>query len=141
MLLQAWGTSMSLGVSADGRTAGLVAIELPWPLNIRSTDSSTSSSTTGAPTVRVAVNGVKTDTDETAGDGGSSSRGPTPADAAALNLLLRQQYKIEVPVACVSGILFTRISAQIYNSMADFTRLRDVICGLRQDAGVVTHHE
>jgi isopenicillin-N epimerase len=136
MLLQAWGTNVSLGISADGRTAGLVAIELPWPLNIRSTDSSAGSSTTSAPAVHVAINGVKADSDDSAGTGGSSSKGPMPADAAALNLLLREQYKIEVPVAFVAGRLYTRISAQIYNSIADYERLRDVVSGLRQGARV-----
>jgi hypothetical protein len=134
MLLSAWGTKMALGISAGGSTAGLVAIELPWPLQIPSRSSS--SSTAAATTVRVAVNGIQhgnstssATSDNKGSDSGNS--GPTPGDAAALNLLLREQYSIEVPVACVSGLLFTRISAQIYNTMGDYERLRDVMLGLR----------
>lgn len=141
MLLKAWGTTVALGISAGGSTAGLVAIQLPWPLSIQSSSRGSghggnSSSTASKPAVRVAVNGVR------AGDGeGGKGSGPTAADAVALNRLLREQYTIEVPVACVSGVLFCRISAQIYNSMSDYERLRGVVSGLRpkrQDgAGVI----
>jgi selenocysteine lyase/cysteine desulfurase len=142
MLLSAWGTSTALGIATDGSTAGLVAIELPWPLQIPPRSSSSNSTAEASTAVRVAVNRVQPSSstvsvpdDAKGSDGkGSSERGPTPADAAALNLLLREQYSIEVPVACVSGLLFTRISAQIYNTMADYGRLRDVICGLRSSA-------
>lgn len=131
MLLEAWGTHMALGVSQDGRTAGLVAIQLPWPLDVRggSSKGENSSSSSAPPVVRVAVNGARSckEEEEQQQQGG----GPTPADAAALNLLLRQQHCIEVPVACVSGILFVRISAQVYNSMAEYGRLRDVVSSLR----------
>jgi hypothetical protein len=123
MLLEAWGAKVVLGISADGSTAGLVAIELPWPLRVRSP----SSSSNAPPAVRVAVNGVWS------GEGrdGEGEKGPTAEDAAALNLLLRKKYSIEVPVACVSGMLFARISAQIYNSMPDYVRLKDVVLSLR----------
>lgn len=123
MLLEAWGTKVVLGISADGSTAGLVAIELPWPLRVQSH----SSSSDAPPAVRVAVNGVRN------GEGGEGEgeEGPAAEDAAALNLFLRQKYSIEVPVACVSGMLFARISAQIYNSMPDYVRLKDVVLSLR----------
>lgn len=122
-LQEAWATSLALGISADGSTAGLVAIELPWPLDIRC------SSAAAAP--HVAVNGMLAGS---TGDGQQPGTGPSQADAAALNLLLRRQHKIEVPVACVAGTLFVRISAQIYNSMDDYIRLRDVVSGLRPRA-------
>ena len=127
MLLEAWGTQLAVGIAPDGTTAGLVAIQLPWPLHIN--DSSAGGE---AERSLVAVNRVTSSQDPEAGSPGR--RGPTPADAAALNLLLRERYSIEVPVACVSGVLFTRISAQIYNSMQDYERLRDVVLQLRQGA-------
>lgn len=131
MLQQAWGTQLALGIAPDGSTAGLVAIQLPWPLHIPSSgdDRSSSSSSTVAK-VHVAVNGVKAGSEESAG-GPTGSQGPTPADAARLNLFLREQCSIEVPVACVAGMLFTRISAQIYNNMSDYERLRDAVLQLR----------
>jgi hypothetical protein len=126
VLQEAWRTSLALGISADGSTAGLVAIELPWPLDVRGSSgggggAGSSSSAAAAP--RVAVNGVL--------DKEQQGGGPTPADATALNLLLREQHSIEVPVACVAGKLFARISAQIYNSVEDYVRLKDVVSSLR----------
>lgn len=143
MLLDAWGTTVSLGVSpGDGSTAGMVAVEVPWPLSIPSSsgghggdDSSGSSgSKPAAPRmVRVAVNGQLPA--DGAGGGSSMSSNPksqpTPADASALNLHLRQREKIEVPVAVVEGVLLARISGQVYNKLADYERLRDVVLALR----------
>lgn len=130
MLQQAWGTQVALGIAPDGSTAGLVAIQLPWPLNIPSSSSSSSNRSSTVPKVQVAINGVKAGSEESA-DGPTGSQGPTPADAARLNLFLREQCSIEVPVACVAGVLFTRISAQIYNNVADYERLRDEVLQLR----------
>lgn len=133
-LLKAWGTEMKLGVGRDGRTAGMVALQLPWPLRCTShSDSSLDGSSNGygSATGSVAVNGVAEQS--TAAGGGTSAEGqPTAADAAALNKLLRQEYKIEVPVTCVENMLFCRISAQIYNNMQDYQRLADVVLELVQ---------
>ena len=55
----------------------------------------------------------------------------SPSGAAALNLLLRQKYRIEVPVACVGGALWVRVSAQVYNKREDYGKLAAVIGGMR----------
>eukprot|EP00878_Enallax_costatus_P026672 GHUV01028638.1.p1 GENE.GHUV01028638.1~~GHUV01028638.1.p1 ORF type:complete len:226 (-),score=48.47 GHUV01028638.1:400-1077(-) len=132
LLLKAWGTQIELGVGKDGSTAGMVAVQMPWPLRGTSNNNSSgrcscassNGCTSDAPPV--AVNGVAIDRKDTVGVQ------PTSADAAALNMLLRQQYKIEVPVACIEGMLFCRISAQIYNNIQDYQRLADVVLELAQ---------
>jgi hypothetical protein len=40
LLQQAWGTHMVLGISQDGTTAGMAAVEMPWPLAIPDSSSS-----------------------------------------------------------------------------------------------------
>ena len=41
------------------------------------------------------------------------------------------RHKVEVPVGCWEGCLWVRISAQIYNEMAEYEQLADAICKLR----------
>lgn len=104
MLQAAWGTTQQLGVGADGATAGMVAVQLPWPLALPLPQ-----------------------------DGGgdeAAAAAPTAAHAAALNRHLREAGRVEVPVACVAGSLWARISAQVYNSMADYERLKDAVLAL-----------
>jgi selenocysteine lyase/cysteine desulfurase len=140
MLAAAWGTGQVVGVAADGVTAGLVAVRMPWPLAMPSTSSSRHSRHSSAaadeqlPLAAVRVNSAQqqADADKAAAAADGSPAPPTPDDAAALNLLLRRQHRIEVPVAAVAGLLWCRISAQVYNSMADYERLRDVVLGLKQ---------
>ena len=36
-------------------------------------------------------------------------------------------HQIEVPVKCIQGRLFLRISAHVYNDMNDYYRLTDVV--------------
>jgi hypothetical protein len=143
---------MVLGISEDGTTAGMAAVEMPWPLAVP-IDSSSSSSSDGvrnageaavangknysssgaaaataaaeAKAAVVAVNGVVADASGSAGCGM-----PTAAAAAAINKYLREAHCIEVPVACVGGRLFVRISAQIYNNVGDYQALADAVLGL-----------
>lgn len=50
-----------------------------------------------------------------------------PDMAARLHDLLWERYKIEVPLASADGQIYLRISAQVYNEMADYKLLADVI--------------
>jgi hypothetical protein len=190
LLQQAWGTHMVLGISHDGTTAGMAAVEMPWPLAVPSSSSSArheatvagvtaaegsdSSSLDNAPaaaaaaaaadepakTVTVAVNGtameavaaaaaaavepaptviavavngaaVEADVSAALAMGSAAAWAqPSAAAAAALNKYLREVHCIEVPVACVGGRLFVRISAQIYNNIGDYQALADAVLGL-----------
>jgi pyruvate/2-oxoglutarate dehydrogenase complex dihydrolipoamide acyltransferase (E2) component len=42
LLQQAWGTHMVLGINQDGTTAGMAAVEMPWPLAVPNDSSSSS---------------------------------------------------------------------------------------------------
>jgi selenocysteine lyase/cysteine desulfurase len=42
---------------------------------------------------------------------------------------LHDDYGIEVPISSWDGALWVRISAQIYNTMADYQRLADAVGG------------
>lgn len=150
LLQQAWGTQLVLGLRLDGSSAGMVAVQLPWPLYLHQHSSnsngyssdpsaavtSKTSSSTASHAVYGSCKGLdgsasRAEAQEGGHDAGKALTGPTSADATALNKLLRECYKIEVPVACVEGKLFCRISAQIYNSMEDYARIADVVCRLR----------
>lgn len=54
------------------------------------------------------------------------------AAAAALHGRLRER-RIEVPVACVGGELWVRISAQVHNEMADYARLADAVASMIEE--------
>lgn len=58
---------------------------------------------------------------------GFSKRG---SSATALHDHLLSKRKIEVPINFWEGKLWVRISAQIYNAMADYEALREAISGL-----------
>lgn len=60
-----------------------------------------------------------------------SSRGSEPADAARVRDALLFDHRIEVQVHSGHGCLWARISAQVYNEMADIERLADAVAGLR----------
>jgi isopenicillin-N epimerase len=132
MLLRAWGTRGVLGIAADGSTAGMVAIELPWPLAIDS--GGNGGGCEQQPQVRLAVHGVVQQQQQQSQLQDVGGLPPTADDAGALNLALRTRHAIEVPVACIDGVLWVRISAQVYNHMADYERLRDVIGGMKAGA-------
>ena len=55
---------------------------------------------------------------------------PNGDDANALCHALRER-KVEVPVFPFHGALHVRISAQVYNSMADYERLADLVLELQ----------
>jgi isopenicillin-N epimerase len=57
--------------------------------------------------------------------------GATPADAAALHDRLIDQFGVEVPVWALGGVMWLRISAQIYNEPDDYGRLEDAIAKIR----------
>jgi isopenicillin-N epimerase len=132
LLQQAWGTELALGIAEDGSTAGMVAVQIPWPLALVSTSSDENSSNPrqdGPAAAVVQVNRGHTagQREHQAGQSAEQLSVPTAEAAVALNKLLRNKYKIEVPVACVAGMLWCRISAQIYNSLQDYQRLADVV--------------
>eukprot|EP00879_Flechtneria_rotunda_P015802 GHRR01016525.1.p1 GENE.GHRR01016525.1~~GHRR01016525.1.p1 ORF type:complete len:365 (+),score=109.88 GHRR01016525.1:1455-2549(+) len=143
LLQQAWSTKIAIGIAQNGNTAGMVAVQLPWPLRFSSTGSAAGSGSSngiarGLTVSSVTVNGMSSDSSNVAGAATavqhSSSRPPNAADAAALNKLLRDQHRIEVPVVCVGGMLWVRISAQIYNRLQDYQKLIDVILGMAVSA-------
>lgn len=57
--------------------------------------------------------------------------GCTDNDAFALQELLHHEYRVEVPVKCIQGRVYVRLSAHIYNSIEDFERLVKIINSLR----------
>jgi isopenicillin-N epimerase len=57
------------------------------------------------------------------GDGGNFD------DAMSLHDRLHDDYGIEVPISSWDGALWVRISAQIYNTVADYQRLADAVGG------------
>ena len=61
------------------------------------------------------------------GPSGSTAAAAISDSAAALHALLRQQYSIEVPVLAMLGALWVRISAQVYNSLAEYRRLAEAV--------------
>ncbi|KAL4419422.1 hypothetical protein ABPG77_006349 [Micractinium sp. CCAP 211/92] len=58
------------------------------------------------------------------------SQPPTPRFASAVQHALRDDHRIEVPVACAGGKLWCRISCQIYNTLADYQKLADSVLQL-----------
>ena len=121
----------ALGARADGSgTAGLAAVRLPEPLFLPSDDSGaefsnrsphTGGSDGGGGGGAAAVDdgvaaAAAAKEEETCGSGGhghGAEVARTPDGAQLLQRHLRQRWRIEVPVACVAGALYCRISAQV----------------------------
>ena len=57
-------------------------------------------------------------------------RPATPEAAHALNNALWERHRIEVPVMAIGPHLWLRISAQIYNELADYERLAEAVATL-----------
>ena len=59
------------------------------------------------------------------------------AAAERLHDTLLDQHRIEVPIIWLPGwsSLWVRISAQVYNSMADYEQLRDAVLAMARDEG------
>lgn len=57
----------------------------------------------------------------------SASATATSADAKFIQDTLHHTFAIEVPIKCVDGKLYVRISAHMYNSLADYEQLADVL--------------
>lgn len=93
LLMSRWGTSRQLGLHPSGRTASMVAVELP---------------------------------------GGLQGVTATRQGAVLLHDLLRERFGVEVPVACMNGVLWVRISAQLYNSLHDYQVLAEAVEQLRE---------
>lgn len=51
----------------------------------------------------------------------------TSADAKHIQDTLHEQFRIEVPIKCVDGVLYARISAHVYNTLADFEQLAHAV--------------
>jgi isopenicillin-N epimerase len=52
---------------------------------------------------------------------------PTPESAATVHAYLWEMHRVEVPVIAFADRLWVRISAQIYNEIADYRRLADAL--------------
>lgn len=59
-----------------------------------------------------------------------SGRPPSAQLAGSVHAALRSRHAIEVPVAYAAGRLWCRISAQIYNELADYRRLAEAVLQL-----------
>ena len=64
-----------------------------------------------------------------------------PESASRLHSRLLSDKRIEVPIAFWESRLWVRISAQIYNTMADYESLRDAIAELAADAPPIAQAE
>jgi hypothetical protein len=62
-----------------------------------------------------------------AGPGAASS-----ADAKYVQDVLHYRHRIEVPVKCIQGRLYVRISAALYNELADYRALAVAVQGMRR---------
>ena len=47
--------------------------------------------------------------------------------------LLHLRHRIECPVKCIQGVLYVRISTQIYNRMEDYEKLEAAIRGMLEN--------
>lgn len=55
--------------------------------------------------------------------GVDTSRTTTSADAKHIQDTLHERFNIEVPIKCVNGVLYVRISGHVYNTLDDYARL------------------
>lgn len=62
--------------------------------------------------------------------GVDSSKDMTDAQAFQLQEYLHYKHKIEVPIKCLEGALYVRISAHVYNELEDYQKLASVISKL-----------
>lgn len=53
--------------------------------------------------------------------------GNSDAEAYQLQELLHHQYRVEVPVKCLNGRLYVRISAHVYNELDDYARFAAIL--------------
>lgn len=51
-------------------------------------------------------------------------------DAEKIQNRLFHEYRIEVPVKAVQGVLYIRISVHIYNELSDYKTLADAVISL-----------
>lgn len=85
------------------------------------------------PPLQEAGAGVNSDTDSASPAASAQAQpGPSAATAAALHALLRERYRIEVPVLCLRRRHWVRISAQIYNELDEYRRLAAAVVEVRQ---------
>ena len=54
-------------------------------------------------------------------------RNATDTDAFQLQEKLHHEYRIEVPVKCLEGRLYVRISAHVYNSIEEYEYLGETL--------------
>lgn len=59
--------------------------------------------------------------------GVDTAQATTSADAKHVQDTLHERFSIEVPIKCVDGVLYVRISAHVYNSLDDYARLARAI--------------
>ncbi|GAB4814813.1 hypothetical protein N2152v2_001859 [Parachlorella kessleri] len=132
VLLDAWGTEEVLGL--DAPESCMAAVELPHlgaftaaPNQHDSPDPS-SNGTTVFSRSRHETNGA---TSHARAKPSAVWCEPTSATAEALHAALRWRFQIEVPVICLRGKLYVRLSAQIYNQLDDYRRLGSAVLELQ----------
>jgi hypothetical protein len=107
----------------------MAAVELP-PLAALAPCSTTATGADQAGAITIG-GGTRSSTGGSSSGGGAGPDGGRPAPAAgtaaALHALLRHRYRIEVPVLCIRGALYVRISAQIYNELGEYRRLAEAV--------------
>ncbi|KAI8473176.1 MAG: PLP-dependent transferase [Monoraphidium minutum] len=121
LLRARWGVrEPALGARRDGGgTAGLAAVALPAPLLAPPPPDGD-----GAPAAAGA-----------GGGGGGGLLPCTPEGAQRLQRHLRAAWRVEVPVACVEGRLWCRVSAQVYNTLPQYEKLAEAVAQLRPPPG------
>ena len=63
-----------------------------------------------------------------------SAPSSTSADAKYIQDILYEEYGIEVPIKCLFGVLFVRISCHIYNTLSQYERLAGALLQPLDDA-------
>ncbi|OWF37410.1 L-cysteine desulfhydrase-like [Mizuhopecten yessoensis] len=69
----------------------------------------------------------------------SSDTAITYSTGEAIQNQLYHQYNIEVPVKCIQGTLYVRISCHIYNELAEYEKLGNCIlemCSIKEKSGI-----
>ncbi|PRW58839.1 L-cysteine desulfhydrase 1 isoform X2 [Chlorella sorokiniana] len=123
-LVAAWGTGTLVPLSMCGAMA---LVELPPGCTTAAQSAGAGDSTAAAAAAAAAAGGKS--------GGRCSSSSATSADAKWVQDTLHYQHRIECPVKCVGGRLYVRISAHIYNELADYERLAAAVrsmAGLEQ---------
>ncbi len=70
-------------------------------------------------------------------DGGSEvpwTGSQTSSEAKLIQDLLHFHHRIECPIKCIQGVLYVRLSVQIYNVFEDYDKLKGAVLSIRRGA-------